>query len=202
MTPLRVSISVGHTESHPGAIHAGTNLKEYDVSLRYRHGLLALLEHDRRFDVYQVMPNLGIDARVQAVNSGHQIKPLDLAIDLHMNANANPVPNYSEVYHFCYPDGTSSSRGRIYGDAFLDPLVDEMKIGDGKRDGLSEPFGDEDWESHRNYFVTATAPPALILEPFFISNHDRARAVVEGGLISDTAIATYRGLVLALDAKG
>lgn len=199
MTPLRVSISVGHTESHPGAIHAGTNLKEYDVSLRYRHGLLALLEHDRRFDVYQVMPNLGIDARVQAVNSGHQIKPLDLAIDLHMNANANPVPNYSEVYHFCYPDGTSSSRGRIYGDAFLDPLVDEMKIGDGKRDGLSEPFGDEEWERERWTFVRGCASPALVIEPAFISNDHAVDQIIQHGMVSTMAMGCYRGLVACLE---
>ena len=53
---LRVSISVGHTNVAPGARHEATALREFDVSLRYRNVLIAMLEHDRRFENHRLLP--------------------------------------------------------------------------------------------------------------------------------------------------
>lgn len=196
---MRVSISVGHTPGAPGAVHAGTRLREYDVALRVRNVLLALFEHDRRIEVFPVQPGIALVRRVEIVNRTHRETPFDLAVDLHMNACVDPRPNYAEVYHFATPDGRSSVRGREYGDLFLTALAAEMGTGDGKNDGVSEPFGDEEWERERWGFVRGTAPPALVVEPAFISNDDVARAIIAGGLVTTMAIGCYRGLVACLE---
>lgn len=196
---IRVSISVGHTVAHPGAVHQGTNLKEHDVCLRYREVLFALLKHDRRFDVVEVLPGISLRSRITAVNSTHKDDPIDLAIELHMNAFRSPGPNYTEVYHFAYPNGTSSVRGKAYGDAFLTPLVGELGYGDGKRDGLSEPFGDTAEEREHYGFVRGCVPPALVIEPAFISNDAVVTGIIEHGLVPSMASGCYRGLVVCLE---
>lgn len=199
MEPFRVSISVGHTHEAPGAKHEGTNLKEYNVCVDYLDVLVAVLGPDRRFDVVVVMDGVRLANRIEIVNSAHRDDPLELAIELHMNAFRTADPNYAEVYHFAYPDGRSSSLGKSYGDTFLGPLAEEMGSGDGKHDGLSEPFGDEEWERERWGFVRGCAPPALIVEPAFISNDVVAREIIESGLATRMAVGCYRSLVACLE---
>lgn len=197
---LRVSVSVGHTNRCPGARHEATALREFDVSKRYRDVLLAMLEQDRhRFDVVPIMLDLPIDRRVEVVNSAHYEETLDLAIDLHMNSFRRPEPNYVEVYHYCTPDGVSSGRGKAYGDAFLLPLIEEVGALDGKNDKLSEPFGDEEWERERYGFVRGVAPPALVIEPAFLSHDDTARRIIESGFVVLMAVGCYKGLVACLE---
>jgi len=188
---LRVSISVGHTNRHPGARHEATSLREFDVSMRYRNVLLD--------DVVPVLPDVSLKNRVGLVNSVHHEQSLDLAIDLHMNAVENPRPHYAEVYHYCTPDGVSSRLGKAYGDAFLLPLVEEVGAIDGKNDKLSEPFGDQPWERERYGFVKGAEPPALVIEPAFLSNDETARRIITEGFIVLMAVGCYKGLVACLE---
>jgi len=206
---FRLAVSIGHGYKKsggtlvpdPGAKNAAMSFEEHKIVVKIWRVLKALLDPDRRFDVIEIPIGLPLQDRVDAINRANEAEDVDLAVELHLNANTDPLPDYPEIYHFASASGVSSVRGKRYGDAMLPAYVEAFGR-DGKRDGLSEPFGDEDWESHRNYFCTYTAPPALILEPFFITNNERAQEVVLGGLVSETAIATYRGLVLALDAEG
>ena len=197
---FRLAVSVGHTTSAPGARHENTNLNEHDVCMRYWAPLMALLETDRRLDVLAVQPGVPLAERIKIINEVHKKNPFGLAIELHMNSFYTPIPNYAEVYHYARRDGRSSVDGQMYGDAFLTPLAEVMGSGDGKRDGLSEPFGDEAWERERYKYVRGVDVAALVIEPAFLSSDDVAREIIEGGLIPSMAIGCYLGLVACMEA--
>lgn len=206
MSKFRIAISVGHGKKRqglslindPGARNPNSDLSEFTVCKKYRKILIELLSYDKRFEFFAVTPNIPLDSRIRVINSLHKDKPFDLAIELHMNSYKRPEPNYAEIYHYATlhnGETISSIKGKKYGDAFLEAVISELQFGDGKNDGLSEPFGDEEWETHRYGFVKGCIPPALIIEPAFISNDMVSNGIILGGLIPSIGIACYRGLV-------
>lgn len=201
---FRLAVSVGHTPEIYGALNKGTNLKEYDVCMRYRAPLLALLEADTRVVEFAVQPGVPLAERIHIINDVHKKDPFDLAIELHMNSFHRPDPQYSEVYHYAHVDKdtgktVSSKMGQLYGDVFLNALAYKMMMGDGKNDGVSEPFGDEAWERERYGFVKGCLPPALVIEPTFLSNEDVVKGIITGDLIARMAIGCYEGVVACIE---
>jgi len=202
MSAFRLAVSVGHTTTMPGARHKGTDLNEHDVCMRYRAPLMELLAADRRVNEFMVQPDVPLSERIRIINDVHRRTPFDLAIELHMNSFRRPEPNYTEVYHFARKNSgktVSSKMGRAYGDTFLVELQYAMGLSDGKNDGLSEPFGDEPWERERYGFVKGCIPPALVIEPAFLSNDDMAKAIIAEDLIARMAIGCYEGVAACIE---
>lgn len=210
MDRFRVAISTGHGKKRlansqviddPGAINPSLILSEYDVCVKYRHILLNLLEWDRRFDIFPVPLAVPLYDRTRTINCKHSEDPFDLAIELHMNSFSNPDADYTEVLHYAKKVGgetVSSVMGKKYGDVFLLPMMEELSAKDMKNDGLSEPFGDEDWEKAHYGFVKGCQPPALVIESAFISNTKRVEQIKTGELFSMMAMGCYKGLISCL----
>jgi len=204
MSKFRLALSTGHGKKRlkdysvvddPGAVNK--NLTEAYVCRQYRTGLLALLQLDARFEVIPVPLGLTLDQRLFLINGYHRDTPIDLAIELHLNSFADPSADYTEVYHYARMvngETISSHLGKKYGDKLLTPLTVELETLDGRSDGLSEPFGDEEWERHRWGFVRGCIPPSLIIEPAFISNEKRYNQILNGDFCSRAAIGIYKGL--------
>ena len=196
---FRVILSVGHgkrwvdgrLEDWEGAENHRVSLTEHKICAKIARVLYAMLEPDRRFFVSELpVGSLPLRERIQLANEQHGIAPYNLAVELHLNAFHQQGPDYCEVYHW-----HTSNKGQAYGDAFLEAMADALGMDDRRRDGVSEPFGDETWEESRAGWVKGTDMPALIVEPWFISNDSRATEAIVGGLVPATAWACYRGLV-------
>ena len=202
---FRVILSVGHgkrwvdgrLEDWEGAENPRVGLTEHKTCARVARVLHTMLENDRRFFVSELpVGSLPLRERIRLANDQHAAGPYNLAVELHLNCYGEARVNYTEVFHW-----HTSTTGRVYGDAFLDGMAGILKVGDMKRDGVSEPFGDEEWEESRAGWVRGTAMPALVVEPWFISHDAWATEAIVGGLVNETAWACYRGLVNCLEVE-
>lgn len=209
MNKFRLALSTGHGKKRlpdhtiiddPGAVN--DNLTEIYVCRQYRAALLSLLQLDARFEVIPIQLGLALDQRIFLINGWHRERRIDLAVELHMNSFTDPSADYTEIYHYATQvngETVSSHWGRLYGNKLLTPLTVELRARDGRHDAVSEPFGDEEWERHRWGFVRGCAPPALIIEPAFLSNPDRYDQILNGDFYSRAAIGIYRGLTACLE---
>jgi len=153
---MRVALVVGHRNGAPGAV-AADGMREYD----YVDELAQMLAG--RLDCHEVRVFWRSDdddgrsepARIRAMVEAH-VDPWapDLVVSLHVNAAEDPRAQGAEALHV-----PGSERGQEAARVFASLMahaVDTRNRGAKPRDDLT--------------VLRATAAPAALLEPFFLSN--------------------------------
>lgn len=183
----RVAISVGHTGSkESGAEHPELGVNELRSSMRVRNVLKALLGEYRDIEVLYAPDEPGYDlsARIQWIKSQNHEGTIDVAVEVHFNAYTDRNVDGCECLY--YP---TDATAQAWAEKMQVELVSELAA----RNRGAKAFNNE----KRNGFVRELAKmniPAVIVEPLFITNDDRARQLISGDAVQRIAYALFRAL--------
>ncbi len=176
-TNRTVMFCVAHSATNVGSRNDDLLLQEYMVSLRASLAAVRSLAGIVPVEFFDVGPIANqseyLQAKAAKINS---CKP-SLAIELHCNSDKSGRASYGEVIH--YP---GSEIGHAAGTAIATAIATGLKLThkkDWQQRGARANSVEKD--KHMFYLLTETRVPVLIVEGFFISNHDQARWLVEGG---------------------
>src|SRR5688572_3252762 len=94
---MRIAVSVGHGLHDPGAVNDEhcEHLIAYQIAWRLREALT-----DRRHTVEPISCFQHLAAKIKEVNRLHDIKPFDLAVEIHLNSSVDPKANGTEVLYY------------------------------------------------------------------------------------------------------
>lgn len=180
----RVAISVGHTGSEEsGAEHPELGVNELRSSMRVRNVLRAMLDEYRDIEVLYAPDEPGYDlaARIAWLNSEHEFVGIEVAVEIHFNAYTDRNVDGCECLY--YP---TDATAQAWAEKMQDALVSELDA----RDRGAKAFDNE----KRNGFVRLADMPAVIVEPLFITNDDRARELINGDAVQRIAWALFKAL--------
>ncbi len=188
---MRIGLSVGHGQKwedgsvvdDPGAVHHEIGVTEFATCLRIANILEALLEEKRGVFLVRIPRNIPLRERISILNDSHLGSRIDVAIELHCNGYIDKGVDGTECLY--YP---GSVAGRLYAEKLQNSLVEGLRL----NDRGAKAFDNE----KRNAFLRTTAMPAVIVEPFFITNDDSAEHVISGSLVHWTAWSLFRGLTV------
>ncbi len=153
---FRVAIAVGHSPEAPGAVNHTTALSEFRFNATLAAAIkLALLERKIcEVKIFFRLHNL-LPREVKAIN---QYNP-SLALELHANASSDPHATGSECLYWF-----GSKKGKQIAEVFATNFA--TFLGLPCRGAKPRHKGERGW-----YFLQKTNMPAIICEPFFISNN-------------------------------
>lgn len=183
----RVAISVGHTGvNESGAEHPEMGVNEHKSAVRVRDVLKALLAEYRDVEALYAPDDDGADlyGRIQWINGQHHEEPIDVAVEIHFNAYTDRNVDGCECLY--YP---TDATAQAWAEKMQVELVSELAA----RNRGAKAFDEE----KRNGFVRELAKadvPAVIVEPLFITNDDRARELINGDAVQKIAYALFRAL--------
>lgn len=173
----RVAISLGHGFGNlfgqfirdPGAVNKKTGISESEAVGSIGNALRAMLKYSP-IEVVNI-PRCSLMERIRIINSEHQQKAIDLAIEIHLNGVEDVRLNGTEVWY--YPGSTVGNRAASY---LLTALEDTLGFhGRGVR------------SNHTLAFLRDTKPAAILTEAAFISCDSVAIALDKGSLIPKIA---------------
>ena len=180
---IRIALSLGHYIRRrstgalvydPGAIN-GHITEEATVS-RIGQAILACID-DSRFQVV-VIPRTHLEDRVAIINMFHTMEPLDLTMEIHMNAFTIQKVSGTEVLHW---DG--SQLGEKYAKIMSEQIsrrILSRNRGPKARSDLA--------------FLRGTIPPAIMTEAEFITNPTVAMGLERHHLVNSIAQGHIQGL--------
>jgi N-acetylmuramoyl-L-alanine amidase len=153
---MRIALSIGHGLNDPGAISGLyiEHVEAYKIAWLLRD---ALKEKKHTVDLISCFQEL--PAKIREINEAHQVKPFDLAVEIHFNSAADPKANGTEVLY--YSPKNESLAAKI--SKALAGAIGTRDRGAVKRDNLG--------------FLKQTNCPALIVEVLFISNPRECAAI-------------------------
>lgn len=177
---MSVAISIGHRKSSQGARMVTTGETEWSFNTRLAYLIQSILtaNHVPSIVFYRPDHRAGIYTLCDAINeAGH-----DLAVELHFNSFSNQTAHGSEVlYHYM------SSRGNHLASVIQNCMVAATGLADrGLRPRRPKTRG---WP-----YLSSTAMPAVIVEPFFGSNPDDCGRV--SACFDDLAAAIAEAIVM------
>lgn len=191
---MRVALSVGHGQKRsgeqvvndPGAVHESLGVTEYDTCRRIHRCLMPMLEEYPGIEVVPVPVGIPLQDRVKFIVGERESMGLDLAVELHMNG-AVPEAHGTESLH--YP---GSELGIRWAERLNSWMVEVL----GTRDrGIKEGYYRLDESNLVDWFLRAPGtPPAVIVEPEFITNAAVAGWVINGDFIQHVAFAIFCAL--------
>lgn len=190
---MKIFIRFGHEILKNGANTAANGiLSEYDIIREYAPKVasyLQLLGHDIKIfegtpGVYSTS-NEALSAGVNEANNWNA----DLFVSCHVNAFSDSSANGTEVLHYQY-----STEGKKIAGAIANEIV--LAVGTNLR------RGDGTYPSEI-YELKATSMEAIIIEPFFCTNHsdcekynaDKIAKAIVKGITGQEAITTYYRVV-------
>ena len=172
-----IALSVGHSTLDCGAVGIdGT--KEYDLNLKVvklllgefnlKNGIWWLADHDTDDEPY---PD-HLNHTIKNINENEKVVA---CVEIHHNSCGNPKRKGGEIIYY-----DSSMKGRLLAQA-IEQQLDFMNINSEgvkqfwNRQGKFDYDADDKGQRHigrRLGFLTNTNPPAVIPEPFFLSNKE------------------------------
>jgi len=187
---MKLALSVGHGKAwedgsmvdDPGAEHQAIGVNEFKTCSRIHRILFAHLDEYHDISIVDVPLAIPLTQRIQVINDSHLGHPIDLAIELHTNAFDGRSVDGTETFYW-----PTSVTGKAWAQKIQEFLVAEL----GLNDRGAKPHTDE----KRNGFVRKTAPAAILIEPFFLTNDDTAKAVLTGDIVHRTAWAIFKALI-------
>lgn len=180
---IRIALSLGHYIRRrstgalvydPGAVN-GHITEEATVS-RIGQAILACID-DSRFQMV-VIPRTYLEDRVAIINMFHTMKPIDLAMEIHMNAFISQEVSGTEVLHW---DGSQAGRqyAHIMSEQISRRILSRNRGPRARRDLL---------------FLRNTIPPAIMTEAEFITNPTVAMGLERHHLVKSIAQGHIQGL--------
>lgn len=185
---MKIGLSVGHGAAWEGgemvkdngARHPEIGVTEFDSCFRIFRILCALLSTHIPTGLITAPTEVPLKQRVIHLNLEHHHRTkLDVAIELHLNAYADRDVDGVEC---CY--WPESDRGLEAASALCDSIsgaIGGRNRGPKERDDL--------------FFLSALAPPAVIVESYFITNDKRANETLTGDLVQRAAWGIFQGLL-------
>lgn len=181
----QIAISIGHTGiNEQPAEHPELGLNELKTSRRVRDILKAMLDEYRDVDAIYAPDTDGYDlaGRIQWLNDRHTVKTIDVAIEIHFNAFTDRTVDGCECLYL-----PTDATGQAWAEKLQTELVRELTA----RDRGAKAFDNE----KRNGFLRLTDMPAVIIEPLFLTNDDRAQQVINGDAVQRIARAMFQALI-------
>lgn len=183
-----IALSVGHDAQAKGASHNGRY--EFDVSSEWVPLIGQLLIDNHDIDVVLV-PDGKLIPKVKWIN---EMPGILLAAELHFNSDVSKKQRGSETL-YC----PGSARGKHAASLVQMEMAGVFPPNRGYKEGwyrMDAPGrvdypGDVDGDEHIDYFLKATNPVALILEPEFIYNEK---------LIDDNKLAACTRIAAGLNS--
>lgn len=169
-----ILLSAGHTPEAPGAC-AGS-FCEHAEAMEWVKRIAWQLRHDMEV---QVIPSAPLAAKVREINDAHARRPAHLAVEIHFNSDPGHAGKGSETL-YC----PGSVKGKRAADIVQRRLGAIMLPDRGVKEGwyrMDRPghvdyVGDVDGDEKIDYFLKATDPVAIIIEPEFIHNRQMIHA--------------------------
>jgi hypothetical protein len=168
---MKLAIAAGHSAVSPGAVR--DEYREHDLCEDIRRELSGMLGQ-RGYDVIDPAVHTAemrspeyLDERIAVINQGD----VDAALEIHLNASADPSVNYVLCLH-----APGSLHGRELANAITDLLSDEIGETLGPKSARARP---DTWTGRGGLrFLRGTRPPAVIVEPCFLSS-ERVRRMLD-----------------------
>lgn len=184
----RIGFSVGHGTklsggeiiNDPGAVNDTYGITEHETCHRILNTLEELLSEQEEIELVIAPVGETFQQRVEYLNDYHANSgEIDISIELHLNGYHDSSINRTECLY--YP---TSDVGKSWAQKLQDVLVDSLGFQD--KEIIERPD---------LYFLRKTSMPAVMVEPWFITNDECAREAEEGDLIQRTADSLFIGLV-------
>jgi N-acetylmuramoyl-L-alanine amidase len=177
-----ICLSVAHSNSAPGNCHF--DLREYDLSQRMTASCAKSLKGS------------GVDVEVLDVGDlsdyAHtkvawvNARGPKLALELHLNACERPDDDYSCVIY---------AQGSEIGKAAATAIGLELKWALGAHGRSLGAVTDLFISGHHDFFVGKTRPPAVIVEPLFLSNPKQAEWLKSEGSPETLGLVVASGIL-------
>lgn len=166
---MKIIINVGHGGKDPGAVNASLKVTEHDYNKKLGNAVLSELTKMGHHAIIVIQDNRGVGAVAGMCNKHNP----DVVVSLHSNASSNLSATGTETLYW-----HTSKNGKRLAECIQYNMVKALGLPDRgckPRDNLA--------------VLRDTKCPAVIVEPFFISNNaDYQLAVAEMNALS-TAIA-------------
>lgn len=179
----RIGISVGHVgeQDNPPAEHPDIGIKESFACLRVLRILQVMLDEYRDVETVIAPIDQSLVERIAYLNVAHEDAPIDIAIELHMNAFTDRNVDGCECLYL-----STDATAQAWAEKIQEELVSELSA----HDRGAKAFDNRS----RNGFIRMTNCPAVIIEPLFISNDRRAQEIINSDAVHRIAIALFRAL--------
>lgn len=163
-----ILLSAGHYPAAPGACFG--DFCEHAEAVRWVGQTAVLIRQQMRVDI---VPSGALAAKVAHINS-YRREPVLLACEIHFNSDPSHQGHGSETL-YCPGSAKSRRAAEIVQSALGRVLPPDRGTKEGwyrmDKPGHEDYPGDVDGDEKPDYFLAATNPVALIVEPAFI--HDR-----------------------------
>lgn len=180
---MRIALSIGHYISRtragalqydPGAVNG--SITEEEVVGRVGN-LLSHALRKKKVDVVCI-PRTHLRDRVDIINVFHRMKPIDVAMELHMNSFTNPSAAGTEVLHF--PNSEIGMKcALLMSHEISEALSSRNRGARARRDLL---------------FTRGTVPPAIMIEFDFLSNPTVLENIINGSIILPMLTGVLNGV--------
>jgi N-acetylmuramoyl-L-alanine amidase len=160
---MKIFFSPGHTCNRPGAIMG--DLNEYDIAYGLTRQLASHFAGDKRI---QFSYNQPLENKIEWINN--RASEFDLVIELHFNAAYREKASGTETWYW-------SKKGKIFADIFQTCMLEMGGEDRGIKHGAYWRLikGKKVW--YTLAFLRRTIPPAIILEPLFLTNLEEAAQI-------------------------
>ena len=163
-----IVLSAGHTPDSPGACSG--SFCEHAEAVEWVNRIAYQLRHDLQVQIVASGP---LSQKVREINETHQRLPVQLAVEIHFNSDPQHAGHGSETL-YC----PGSAKGERAAQMVQRHLGSTMRPDRGVKEGwyrMDRPGhvdypGDVEGDEKVDYFLRATKPVALIVEPEFIHN--------------------------------
>lgn len=170
-------VSPGHYPAEPGACYpAGQRLYcEHGEALEW---VRRIAFYARNRVMVDIAPSLWLGDKVRWIN--RHVPSAELAAEIHFNSDPKHAGRGCETL-YCPRSEAGALAARIVQGAMSNVLGPDRGVHEGwyrmDRPGHVDYPGDTDGDENVDYFLKATACPALILEPEFIHHRERINEV-------------------------
>ena len=169
-----ILLSAGHYPAAPGACYG--SFCEHAEAVEWVNRIAFHLRHEMEV---QIIPTGPLTAKVREINDAHRRRPAHLAVEIHFNGDAAQQGKGSETL-YCPGSVNGKRAAGIVQYHLAGIMLPDRGIKEGwyrqDRPGHVDYVGDVDGDEKIDYFLKATDPVALILEPEFIHNKQMIQA--------------------------
>ena len=182
-----ILLSAGHYPESPGACFF--EWCEHEEATKWVNIIAHFLREQTHVNV---VPTGKLPAKVRYINE-YPLEKVSLAVEIHFNSDFSHAGKGFETL-YCPASKKGKQAAQIVNDALIGIFEKNRGIKEGwykmDRPGIEDYPGDVEGDEKPDYFLSATKPYALILEPEFIhnrssieTNRDAACKALAGGIL-------------------
>lgn len=225
MKKKTIVLLVGHNSSAKGARNSHLGISEYDYNLDLSLGVENEIKShigSNLVDVVRIFGNISNTSKHNLVNKIHSESGVPLVVDMHLNAGS-PTADYSLVkYARISPRGFEAAKcfinnitkGYAFGKTepsisfqparWADMIVPGCMPTDRRppKSHRGEDYKRNEWKYRGSEFLYNTIPPAILIEPFFISNNHTMSKMITGESMDRLAMIIADSIIVYMFSVG